>query len=186
MVIGKFQGKKYPRYLAYDVVMYDEMKVSKMNFYPDRYGIIEKKIMAGRHRAMKEGRLIREKEPFSVRLKEFWEVTQARNLLSDKFVKKLDHEPDGVVFQSAKACYKTGQCPEVLKWKPARWNSVDFRLKLIVESGIGILRRTIAELHVSGSHTPFGLIKYTKNLKEIRNKIIECNLVNGQWVFMRE
>ena len=127
MVIDKFQGKEYPRYLAYDVVMYDEMKVSKMNFYPDRYGIIEKEIMAGRHRAMKEGRLIREKEPFSVRLKEFWEVTQARNLLSDKFVKKLDHEPDGVVFQSAKACYKTGQCPEILNGRLMETCTLEFR-----------------------------------------------------------
>ena len=186
MVIDKAQGKEYPRYLAYDVIMYDGKEVSKLNFYPDRYGIIEKEIMAGRHRAMKEGRLIREKEPFSVRLKEFWDVTQTGSLLSEKFAKQLGHEPDGLIFQPAKECYKTGQCPEVLKWKPASLNSVDFKLKIVVESGEGIVRRTIGELYVGSLDVPFARIKYTKNLKELNNKIIECKYQNSQWVFMRE
>lgn len=47
-----------------------------------------------------ESRIInKELEPFSVRLKEFYEVTQAEALLSEKFTKSLRHEPDGLIFQ---------------------------------------------------------------------------------------
>jgi mRNA-capping enzyme len=185
MVIDNAQGKQYPRYLAYDVIMYDGKDVSKLAFYPDRYSIIEKEIMAGRHRAMKEGRIIREKEPFSVRLKEFWDVTQTGSLLSEKFAKQLGHEPDGLVFQPDKEAYKAGTCSDVLKWKPLSLNSVDFKLKVVVESGVGIVRRSIGQLYVGGLEVPFASIKLTKDLKELNNKIIECNYENNQWVFLR-
>jgi hypothetical protein len=48
---------------------------------------------------MKEGRIDKSSEPFSVRLKQFWDITQAGSLLSDKFSKMLSHEPDGLIFQ---------------------------------------------------------------------------------------
>jgi mRNA-capping enzyme len=51
---------------------------------------------------MKEGRIDKSTEPFSVRLKQFWDITQAGSLLSDKFSKMLSHEPDGLVFQPSK------------------------------------------------------------------------------------
>lgn len=186
MVIDEDKGKKYPRYLAYDVIMYNGKDVSKMPFYPNRYNIIEKEVIAGRVKAMKEGRIIREKEPFSVRLKQFWDVTQANSLLGEKFAKQLAHEPDGLIFQPAKEPYKTNQCPDVLKWKPSSLNSVDFKLKIVVESGEGILRRSIGELYVGSLSVPFSKIKITKQLKELNNKIIECKYENNQWVFMRE
>lgn len=101
----------------------------------------------------------RELEPFSVRLKEFYDVTHAERLLSDEFTKSLMHEPDGLIFQPSLqvfyyiqweiftfvfilgVCvlqhYVCGPCNEVLKWKPAELNSVDFKLKIVVEEGIG-------------------------------------------------
>lgn len=51
---------------------------------------------------MKCGLIRREREPFSIRLKEFFEVTKARNLLGPKFAKTLCHEPDGLIFQPEK------------------------------------------------------------------------------------
>jgi hypothetical protein len=51
---------------------------------------------------MKEGRIDKSTEPFSVRLKQFWDITQAGSLLSDKFSKMLSHEPDGLIFQPSK------------------------------------------------------------------------------------
>lgn len=41
----------------------------------------------------------KDREPFSVRPKLFWEVTQAKALLAPKFAKSLAHEPDGLIFQ---------------------------------------------------------------------------------------
>lgn len=186
MVIDKADGKEYPRYLAYDVIAYDGQDVSKLAFHPHRYSIIEREVMDGRHRALKEGRIRREKEPFSVRLKQFWDVTQAASLLGEKFAKQLCHEPDGLIFQPAKEPYTPGQSPEVLKWKPLSMNSVDFKLKIITESGEGILPRKIGQLFVGGLDVPFDQIKITKVTKDLNNKIVECKFENGHWVFMRE
>ncbi|XP_014479620.1 PREDICTED: mRNA-capping enzyme [Dinoponera quadriceps] len=186
MVIDKDGNKNIPRYLVYDVVMYDGQDVSKLPFHPDRYGTIEKQIIAGRLRAMKEGRLLKEREPFSVRLKYFWDVTQSKNLLGEKFASQLSHEPDGLIFQPAKEKYCTGPAPELLKWKPVSLNSVDFRLKIVTETGEGILPRKVGHLYVGGQKMPYGMIKMSKQIKDLDNAIVECKLENGQWVFMRQ
>ncbi|XP_053998152.1 mRNA-capping enzyme [Hylaeus anthracinus] len=186
MVIDKVDGKEIPRYLVYDVVMYDGKDVSKLPYHPDRYCTIEREIMGGRHKALKEGRLRKEKEPFAVRLKFFWDVTQAASLLSDKFAKQLGHEPDGLIFQPSKEPYCPGLSKEVLKWKPLSHNSVDFKLKIVTESGVGILPKKVGHLYVGGADMPFGQMKVTKEIKDLNNAIIECKFENGQWVFMRE
>ncbi|XP_014222251.1 mRNA-capping enzyme [Trichogramma pretiosum] len=186
MVIDKDKNREYPRYLAYDVIMYDGKDVSKLYFYPDRYSIIEKQIIAGRHEAMKTGKIIKEREPFSVRLKQFWDITQASSLLGEKFTKQLGHEPDGLIFQPSKEPYTGGPCSDILKWKPASLNSVDFRLKIVTETGEGILKKKIGELYVGQLDRPFCTMKYTKQLKDLNNKIIECKRENDQWIFMRE
>ncbi|KAL6257564.1 hypothetical protein P5V15_011138 [Pogonomyrmex californicus] len=186
MVIDKDKDKDIPRYLVYDVIMYDGQDVSKLPFHQDRYFIIEHKIIAGRQKAMKEGRLIKEREPFSVRLKYFWDVTQSKNLLGEKFAKQLSHEPDGLIFQPAKEKYCSGVSTEVLKWKPLSLNSVDFKLKIVTETGVGIVPRKIGHLYVGGLRTPYGTIKITKQIKDLDNAIIECKFENGQWVFMRQ
>ncbi|XP_046834678.1 mRNA-capping enzyme [Vespa velutina] len=185
MVIDKVYGKEYARYLAYDIVMYDGKDVTKLPFHPDRYEIIERKVIQSRHRALKEGRIRKEQEPFSIRLKHFWDVTQAANLLSEKFAKNLSHEPDGLIFQPSKESYCPGLSPEVLKWKPISLNSVDFRLKIVTETGVGILPRKIGQLFVGGSDLPYDQMKVTKQIKDLNNAIIECKVENGQWVFMR-
>ena len=186
MVIDKDKNKEYPRYLAYDVIMYDGKDVRELPFYPDRYNILERKIMDGRHNAMREGKIIKEREPFSVRLKQFYDLRSTSSLLGEKFTKQLSHEPDGLIFQPSKEAYKGGPCPDILKWKPLSLNSVDFKLKLVVETGEGILRRTVGDLYVGGLPVPFSKMKYSKQLKDLNNKIIECKFQNGQWVFMRE
>lgn len=186
MVIDKDRGKSIPRYLVYDVVMYDGHDVSKMPFHPERYSIIEHKIIAGRLKAMQERRLVKEREPFSIRVKYFWDITLSRKLLSEKFASQLSHEPDGLIFQPAKERYCAGTSHEVLKWKPPSLNSVDFRLKIVTESGAGILSRKIGHLYVGRLKTPYGTIKITKQIEELDNMIIECKYENSQWVFMRQ
>lgn len=102
----------------------------------------------------------------------------------------------------------TGRCDVVLKWKPLTMNSVDFKLKISEESGVGyvtigfkfpmrfilikkhfyfsILKRKIGLLYVGQLDAPFAQMKYTKDLKELDNKIIECKYEKNNWVFMRE
>ncbi|XP_034944085.1 mRNA-capping enzyme-like [Chelonus insularis] len=184
MVIDKVNSTEYPRYLAYDVIMYDGNDVSEKSFFPDRYTIIEREIMGSRYRALNEGIICREQEPFPVRLKHFWDITQANSLLSAKFAEQLGHQLDGLIFQPSKEPYIPGTAGEVLKWKPI--NSVDFKLKIVVESGMGILTRKIGHLYIGGFKEPFDHMKITEAIEDLHNKIIECTFENGHWVFMRE
>ncbi|XP_078047314.1 mRNA-capping enzyme-like [Augochlora pura] len=187
MVIDKeVNGTQIPRYLVYDVIMYDGRDVSQLPYHPDRYYKIEKDIMGGRHKAMREGRLQKETEPFAVRLKSFWDVKVASRLLCEQFAKQLGHEPDGLIFQPSKEPYCPGVSSKVLKWKPLSLNSVDFRLKIITESGVGIVPTKVGHLYVGGWNVPFGKMKVTKEIKNLDNAIIECKIEKGQWVFMRE
>ncbi|XP_034946350.1 mRNA-capping enzyme-like isoform X2 [Chelonus insularis] len=134
MVIDEVSDTKYPRYLVFDIIMCDGKDVSTDLFFVERYAIIEKEIIGGRTRAFKESRIRRDQEPFSIRQKQFWDITQVNSLLGEKFVKQLGHDPDGLIFQPSKEPYIPGPAATVLKWKPLSLNSVDFMLKIVVES----------------------------------------------------
>lgn len=187
MVIDKTEtGESIPRYLVYDIVRLNGQDLMEHPFYPTRYHCIREEIVDTRNNAMRKGMINKAVEPFSVRLKEFWDLTTTAYLLSDKFAKKLSHEPDGLIFQPSNEPYVPGQCPGSLKWKPLSHNSVDFKCKIVTESGPGILPKKIFQLFCGGMEHPFGCMKYSKELKDMNNKIIECKFNNGQWEFMRE
>ncbi|KAH9628994.1 hypothetical protein HF086_001904 [Spodoptera exigua] len=82
--------------------------------------------------------------------------------------------------------YIPGPCEDVLKWKPSNMNSVDFRLKIVTETGQGLLPTKIGYLYVGKMDQPFASMKVTKDIKHLDNKIIECTFEQGRWVFMRE
>lgn len=136
MVIDKVKGKSFPRYLAYDIIRFENEDLTRKSF-DDRLNAIRSVIVGPRHEAMRRGIIIREREPFSVRVKDFWSVTQAEALLGPKFAQQLSHEPDGLIFQPKLEPYVGGRCDDILKWKPAELNSVDFLMKIMIESGVG-------------------------------------------------
>lgn len=136
MVLDRMEGKTYPRFLVYDIIKFQGDNVGARSF-ETRLEIIKHEIVLPRYEAITHGLINKTKEPFSVRNKEFWDVTGARALLAPKFAKQLLHEPDGLIFQPAKDPYIMGQCNDVLKWKPAEMNSIDFRLKIVKEEGQG-------------------------------------------------
>ncbi|XP_034949982.1 mRNA-capping enzyme-like [Chelonus insularis] len=186
MVIDEVNDTKYPRYLVFDIIMCDGKDVSTDLFFIERYAIIEKEVIGGRIRAFKESRIRRDQEPFSIRQKQFWDITQVNSLLSEKFVKQLGHKPDGLIFQPAKEPYIPGPAATVLKWKPLLLNSVDFKLKIVVESGMGMLSQKIGHLYVGGLSEPYSSIPVTREIEKLDNKIIKCSFKNGRWIFMRE
>lgn len=136
MVIDKVKGKSFPRYLAYDIIRFENEDLTRRSF-DDRLNAIRSVIIGPRHEAMKRGIITREHEPFSVRVKDFWCVTQAEALLGPKFAQQLSHEPDGLIFQPKLEPYVGGRCDDILKWKPAELNSVDFLMKVVTDSGVG-------------------------------------------------
>lgn len=186
MVIDKQNGIETPRYLCYDIIAFENEDIGKAEFYPTRLNYISEEIINPRIRAMTKGLIRREKEPFGVRRKEFWDITMSRQLLGEKFARQLLHEPDGLIFQPSLEPYIAGTCDKVLKWKPGHMNSLDFLLKIDTESGVGIVRKKIGLLYVGQCSNPWDTIKLTKELKNYDNKIIECKFENNQWVFMRE
>lgn len=49
-----------------------------------------------------------------------------------------------------------------------------------------LVAKKCALLYVGSLDQPFAKMKYTKNLKELHGKIIECKYHNNEWIFMRE
>ncbi|XP_072936769.1 mRNA-capping enzyme [Epargyreus clarus] len=187
MVIDRTEnGEGRPRFLVYDIIRFENMNVGKESFYPVRLQCIEKEIINPRNRAIVNGVIKKEQEPFSVQLKQFWAASRARALLQDKFARTLTHEPDGLIFQPSKDPYKAGRCDHVLKWKPPCLNSVDFRLKIVREDRAGMLPTRVGHLYVGQKKDPFGTILISSKLKNMDNKIIECKFENNKWAFMRE
>lgn len=137
MVIDKVEGEDIPRYLAYDIVKFEGQEVGQTPFYPTRLQCIMLEIINPRYQAIEHGLINKSLEPFSVRNKEFWDISQTASLLGEKFASALSHEPDGLIFQPSKDTYTPGRCDDVLKWKPLELNSVDFRLKIAKEEGVG-------------------------------------------------
>lgn len=102
MVIDKVNGEDIPRYLAYDIIKFEGADIGKMPFHPNRLHCLENEIIKPRYAAMEKGLINKTLEPFSVRKKDFWHITQAASLLGEKFAKTLSHEPDGLIFQPSK------------------------------------------------------------------------------------
>ncbi|XP_011182006.2 mRNA-capping enzyme [Zeugodacus cucurbitae] len=187
MVIDKLNGESIPRYLIYDIIKLTNYDIGSKPFYPDRLNCIKKEIIEPRYEAITKRLINRPLEPFSIRNKDFWDIRQSGSLLGEKFSKSLLHVPDGLIFQPSKQPYTAGACQDVLKWKPSNMNSIDFRLKIKVESAPGMLTEKIGYLYVGGSNDCFAKMRYTKALKNLDNKIIECAInQKGEWEFMRE
>lgn len=116
-MIDKVNGLSIPRYLVYDIVKFEGVDLAKYPFHPARLQCIKIDITGifffkfykslysallhtdPRYEAMQKQLINKNREPFSVRQKCFWDITQARSLLSPKFAASLSHEPDGLIFQ---------------------------------------------------------------------------------------
>ena len=118
MMIDTVNGKKMPRFLIYDIVRYEGQEVGKCNFSL-RLTCIDKELVGARNTFITQGLIDKTREPFSIRKKEFWDVSEAIKLLSDEFKAQLAHEPDGLIFQPSRDPCKAGREDSVLKWKPA-------------------------------------------------------------------
>ncbi|WKY11709.1 hypothetical protein Q1695_003352 [Nippostrongylus brasiliensis] len=174
-----------PRLLIYDIVHFEDVHVGKENF-DIRFMCIRKELIEPRNAAIKAGRIRKEKEPMSVRVKDFWEMEALPKLFEPKFTKNVGHEIDGLILQPVDAPYTPGRSDIVLKWKPPSHNSIDFKLQIRKVVKEGELPQHIGYLYVQHANEPMATMKATKKLLPYDNKIIECTFDNGQWVFMRE
>ncbi|RUS87888.1 hypothetical protein EGW08_004366, partial [Elysia chlorotica] len=185
LIIDKVDGQDIPRYLVYDIIKFEGLDVGRTDF-DRRLLCIEKEIIGPRYTKMQQGTLDKSKEPFSVRIKNFFDITMSQKILEGTFAKSLSHEVDGLIFQPASQPYVCGRCHDILKWKPPSLNSVDFRLRIQKFQQVGMLPETKGLLFVGQYDPAFGEIKVTKALRPYDNKIIECSFDGTAWQFMRE
>lgn len=69
-------------------------------------------------------------EPVKIFLKDFF-LDRHTKFIHDNVIPKLDHGNDGIIYTMNACPYYPGTCQQIIKWKPAWMNSVDFNLKLI-------------------------------------------------------
>ena len=75
-----------------------------------------------------------QEELFSMRRKQFWPILMADNIMNVFIPERVSHEADGLILQpwiGPESQYIPNTCEEVLKWKYAHLNSVDFRLRTL-------------------------------------------------------
>lgn len=180
-------GNPLPRFLIYDIVQFQGEEVGKMT-YDVRLQCIQKEIISVRHEHMQKGWIKKQQEPFSIRRKEFWDITKTKNILTGHFTRQVSHETDGLIFQPYKEPYFPGRCKILLKWKPPSQNSVDFRLVIKEVQATGCLKESRGLLYVNHMKEPFAEMPVSNALKKLNKKIIECKFDQNkrQWVFMRE
>ena len=142
-------------------------------------------------------------ELFRLRRKEFWPLPASRTLL-DKFIPRLSHESDGLILQPSDERYVTGTFHQLLKWKFAHMNSVDFKLKIdlagdktlyLLETRRDRPRRGEVPLVVGPSSGKASAVSTCDQVdisavadeRALSGKIIECAWDPGRraWVFMR-
>ena len=98
MVIDTVNGNKVPRFLINDIIRYKGNEVGKCAF-GTRITCIEKEIVGARNTYITQGLIDKNKEPFSIRKKDFWDVSEAYKLMSDDFKNQLAHKMMGLCFK---------------------------------------------------------------------------------------
>ncbi|KAL7667728.1 hypothetical protein ACOME3_010463 [Neoechinorhynchus agilis] len=185
MVEDVVEGKRIPRFLIFDVLAFNGHPAGKELDFDKRLELILREIILPRHRAMECGAIDRSREPFGIRRKDFYGLKHSKHLLNEKFKREVPHETDGLIFQPVYMPYIFGTFYELLKYKPPRLNSVDFKL---VIPGHVMEKRKIGSggfLYVRKYNEPFARIRLTAQLFQCNEKIIECVVERGEWKMIR-
>eukprot|EP00899_Mesostigma_viride_P025155 jgi/Mesvir1/5824/Mv26558-RA.1 len=187
MVLDKVDasGKLERRYLIYDMMMLNMEPIVNLPFSKRWQMILDEVIMPRKQDAV-ETRYDYDAEPCRVRRKDFYPLAHTEKILRD-FIPSLPHEADGLIFQGWDECYVPRTSQELLKWKYAHMNSVDFlidatdarspRLFLRDKSSTGL-----RELSGATVTFPAG-----QSAKDFHKMIIECswNSHSNSWEYMR-
>lgn len=189
-------GARTRRFLAYDLVALNGARLSARPF-KERYAAIEADVIAPRS---KERDAYAKRAPgavydyggelFRARRKEFWPLASAGRIL-DKFIPSLSHESDGLILQPADDGYVPGTCHELLKWKFAHLNSVDFKLRVDAAGD-----RTLCLLETRKDKAARGIVPLAgaavdvsavPDARELSGKIVECayDAARSCWTFLR-
>ncbi|XP_006663896.1 mRNA-capping enzyme-like [Oryza brachyantha] len=124
------------RYLAYDLMALNSQSVVKLPF-SERWKLLDDEITRPRFHdkghfdsgAKGSPSYKYDMELFSVRRKDFWQLSAVNKILKE-FIPKLCHESDGLILQGWDDPYVTRTHEGLLKWKYPEMNSVDFLFEI--------------------------------------------------------
>lgn len=125
------QGQPMPRliYYVFDCLTVDGKNLTNRSL-DKRVGHMKEMIFSPYSRWRKEhGGQPMAPEPFSIEEKRMYPPYSLKAMF-DEVLPKLPHGNDGLVFTCKRTPYKFGTDPNILKWKPPRENTIDFKMKL--------------------------------------------------------
>jgi mRNA guanylyltransferase len=148
-------------------------------------------------------------EPFAIKEKPLYPPYSLKEMF-ENVLPNLPHGNDGLVFTCKRTPYKFGTDPNILKWKPPRENTIDFKLKLgefplfdphdgeeglIPDYDAMPKPITLHVQHNNNEYLPFAEMYLTEEdwemLKSLNQRldgrIIECYRDDfGRWTFKRD
>ena len=201
--VDKATGLCTRRFLAYDMMVINGLS-GLAQPWGERWGSIKKYVEQPRRFEQEEAmkgkwnlRYDYQQEEFRFRRKDFWPLHMAHKVIHELIPKTVCHEADGLILQPFADAYMPLTCPELLKWKFAHMNSVDFRFTVDDKSvfKLGLLHplghgKAAVVRDLGGAEVVFDKGEYTVNdpAKELDGRIIECawDQERQVWSFMRE
>ncbi|RKP12633.1 mRNA capping enzyme, catalytic domain-containing protein [Piptocephalis cylindrospora] len=208
-------GRPILRYYAFDALLIWGDSVLEKPL-TKRYGALQQDLLdwVRRWRRTPESAAMRAREPFEVVCKPMQRSYGLGIVLEESLdPARQKHKSDGLIFSRANAPYKIGSTRDMLKWKPADENSVDFRLHVYNVGGEGGPGEGGSEEGGRGSgemegdlvgalniwikdddHQPWGILENTPTLVQewteagvpYEGRIVEASyLADNRWAFMR-
>ncbi|KAJ2001756.1 Dcp1p-Dcp2p decapping enzyme complex alpha subunit [Coemansia thaxteri] len=92
---------------------------------------------------------------FTVAMKTF-ERSYGVAKVYDEIIPRLLHKSDGLIFTSVNQPYTPGTCEQIIKWKPASENSIDFRMRVITHPHGGVPDIRLLVWQGGDSYSEFG------------------------------
>jgi len=178
-------GKTKLRFLIFDLVVYEGDYLAGRE-YSKRLGYLQEYILNPYKEYLRYNPEYAKHVIFSVELKKLHLSYRMSDVFEEQ--KLLKHKSDGLIFTSQSSPYISGNCNKMLKWKPIRENSVDFKVHYLKSEN----RFTLNIWKGEDEHCYFADLtlddpKMEKEWEENppEGKIIECYFEDNRWHFMR-
>ena len=156
LVIDNVDGLDKPRCLINDIIIYNGQNVSAKPFRY-RLRLISEWIVNVRNKAIRRGYIKKSMQPFSIRDKEIFGLSEVNKLLRPESAGNLPHGVDGFVFLPENDPYMPGEFRRMLKWKEKE--TIKFRLEIV-----GNFPK--ANLFLNYMNTPFATMRYLPSLQQ--------------------
>ncbi|EQK99424.1 hypothetical protein G6O67_007339 [Ophiocordyceps sinensis] len=121
-------GTKQPRFLVFDCLVMDGNKLTDRTL-DKRLAYFKERLFTPYEKLWTQFPNELQFQPFFVEMKTF-QLGYGIDMMFKQVLPSLKHGNDGLIFTCRNTPYTHGTDQNILKWKPARENTIDFRLKL--------------------------------------------------------